>query len=258
MDDTVSRPFYDEYAWAYDLLVTPPLSQQCDFIAAKLSEQGVSPGSRLLDAGCGTGRYALELARRGYQVTALDASPALIREATQRAPSEEVDISFSVGNIFDLPREHGYHAILCRGVLNDLLGAPQRQQAFISFAGALRPSGIIILDVREWEMSVARKSSERVFEKAVETTRGLLTFRSETRLDRQTRQLVMSEQHTLSNEESTSVSSYEFRMQCWTLAELKQVMTNAGFESYELFGAYNVNVAAGSSDRLVCVARLTS
>lgn len=258
MDDTVSRPFYDEYAWAYDLLVTPPLSQQCDFIVQKLSEQGVPPESRLLDAGCGTGRYALELARRGYKVTGLDASPTLISEATQRASGEKLDVSFSVGNILDLPREHGYDAILCRGVLNDFLGAPQRQQAFISFAGVLRPPGAIILDVREWEMSAARKSREPVIEKAVETAQGILTFRSETRLDRQTRQLVVSEQHTLTNEESTRASSYEFRMQCWTLAELKQVMTNAGFVSYEVFGAYDANVAAGSSDRLVCVARLAN
>jgi magnesium-protoporphyrin O-methyltransferase len=44
-------------------------------------------GTRLLDAGCGTGALAIEAARRGAQVTAIDLSPTLIRLAQERAPA---------------------------------------------------------------------------------------------------------------------------------------------------------------------------
>ncbi|MBE7219616.1 MAG: magnesium protoporphyrin IX methyltransferase [Caulobacteraceae bacterium] len=45
-------------------------------------------GRRLLDAGCGTGALAVEAARRGAEVVAVDLSPQLIRLAQERAPQE--------------------------------------------------------------------------------------------------------------------------------------------------------------------------
>jgi magnesium-protoporphyrin O-methyltransferase len=44
-------------------------------------------GARVLDAGCGTGTMAVELARRGAEVVAVDISPSLIAIAQQRAPA---------------------------------------------------------------------------------------------------------------------------------------------------------------------------
>ena len=45
-------------------------------------------GCRLLDAGCGTGAFAVEAAARGADVTAVDLSPTLIDLANERAPKE--------------------------------------------------------------------------------------------------------------------------------------------------------------------------
>ena len=44
---------------------------EVDFVLEELS---LPPGSRILDVGCGTGRHAVELARRGYQITGVDIS----------------------------------------------------------------------------------------------------------------------------------------------------------------------------------------
>ena len=72
------RPFYAEYAWAFDLFIDRPVRKECKTLAAWLVERGVLPGSELLDAGCGTGRYVTELARRGYVVHGIDLSVELI------------------------------------------------------------------------------------------------------------------------------------------------------------------------------------
>jgi SAM-dependent methyltransferase len=40
----------------------------------------------VLDAGCGTGRVAIELSRRGYEVVGIDMDPAMLRAARQKAP----------------------------------------------------------------------------------------------------------------------------------------------------------------------------
>jgi SAM-dependent methyltransferase len=252
-----SRPFYDEYAWAYDLFIAPPTDAARDFIAGTLARRGIAHGSRVLDAGCGTGRYAFELARRGYAVVGVDLSPQLIAEARRRAEGESsLNVSFTVGDILDLPAGGGYDAVLCRGVLNDLLDGRSREAVFRSFARALRRGGALVLDARDWEPSARRKIREPVFEKTFETVRGALTFRSVTRVDPGTRLLLVEERHTLTKGGVERVSSYDFRMRCWTREELEARMTHAGFGEFEFFGAYDSETPAGASDRLVCAATI--
>lgn len=56
-------------------------------------------GVRVLDAGCGTGALAVEAARRGAEVVAIDVSPRLIAIARERAPAKMVD--WRVGDMAD-------------------------------------------------------------------------------------------------------------------------------------------------------------
>jgi SAM-dependent methyltransferase len=56
---------------------------EADLIEALLGESG---GTRVLDAGCGTGRVAIELALRGFSVVGIDADPAMLSAAKTKAP----------------------------------------------------------------------------------------------------------------------------------------------------------------------------
>jgi magnesium-protoporphyrin O-methyltransferase len=60
-------------------------------------------GARLLDAGCGTGALAVEVAARGASVLAIDLSPTLISLARKRALDQRVagDVDFRVGDLLD-------------------------------------------------------------------------------------------------------------------------------------------------------------
>jgi magnesium-protoporphyrin O-methyltransferase len=60
-------------------------------------------GRRLLDAGCGTGMLAVEAARRGAHVTAIDLSPTLIELARERLPHDigAGHIDFLAGDMLD-------------------------------------------------------------------------------------------------------------------------------------------------------------
>ena len=60
-------------------------------------------GCRLLDAGCGTGALAVEAARRGAQVVAIDVAPTLIELARERTPRDlgAGSIEFRVGDMLD-------------------------------------------------------------------------------------------------------------------------------------------------------------
>jgi len=70
-------------------------------------------GLRLLDAGCGTGALAVEAARRGAHVVAIDLSPTLVELARQRLPSDLGDgrIEFRSGDMLDAGLGHFDHMV---------------------------------------------------------------------------------------------------------------------------------------------------
>lgn len=78
---------YDRWAATYDESGNP-LTRLEEPVLKRLL--GPVAGLRLLDVGCGTGRHAVELARRGADVTGLDFSPGMLGRAIARAESEGV------------------------------------------------------------------------------------------------------------------------------------------------------------------------
>ena len=256
MNETLCRPFYTEYAWAFDLLIDRPVEKECGVIAAWLVGRQILPGAAVLDAGCGTGRYSRELARRGYVVHGVDLSPELIEVAKDGVGERTGGVSFAVADILAPPIAR-YAAILCRGVLNDIVDDDRRDAVFGAFARALRPHGAVILDVREWGASAERKTREPLFRKRVSTDRGKLTFTSITALDAERRLLLISERHELVGRGDERVSDYQFVMRCWEREELGRLFARHGFGNIQYFGAYDHRVELGATDRLVAVAQLS-
>ncbi len=69
-------------------------------------------GARVLDAGCGTGAMAVELARRGADVVAVDISPALVEIAEKRMPEDVTgQITWAAGDMLDEGHGHFDHAL---------------------------------------------------------------------------------------------------------------------------------------------------
>jgi SAM-dependent methyltransferase len=70
---------------------------EADLVAALIG----APPARVLDAGCGTGRVAIELARRGYDTAGVDVDPALLDRARAKAP----ELEWHLGDLATLPPE---------------------------------------------------------------------------------------------------------------------------------------------------------
>ena len=67
--------FNEAYASAYDAMYADKSNAaECDAVVSLFRKCGDGKISRLLDLGCGTGRHAIELAGRGFDVTGVDFS----------------------------------------------------------------------------------------------------------------------------------------------------------------------------------------
>jgi cyclopropane fatty-acyl-phospholipid synthase-like methyltransferase len=141
--------FFDAHAASYmDNVFTKATVAEVDFI---IEELGLSEGDSVLDVGCGTGRHAVEMASRGLDVTGVDLSAGMLREAERAAADAGVDVRFFRGDATtDLPEGPFDAALsLCEGAFG-LLGAgddPVDHPLSIlrGMASALRDGGGVIV-----------------------------------------------------------------------------------------------------------------
>jgi magnesium-protoporphyrin O-methyltransferase len=77
-------------------------------------------GRRILDAGCGTGAFAVEAARRGAEVVAVDLSPTLVNLARQRMPQTlgHGSIDFRSGDMLDPLLGHFDHVVAMDSIIH--------------------------------------------------------------------------------------------------------------------------------------------
>jgi SAM-dependent methyltransferase len=213
----------------------------------------VRPPARLLDAGCGTGRYAIDLAGRGFAVTGVDQSSELIDIARQKdAPAG--DVAFAVANLLAFEAPQQFAAVLCRGVLNDITSDGDRATIFRRCAQWLTPGGVLILDVRDWVRSAARYGANPVFRREVRLQDGsVLAFTSLTLCDDATRLLQVRERFELRHGVHDTVAENGFVMRCWSRDELYERMTDE-FTDVVIRPSYGEDDGAWN-DRLVVVAR---
>lgn len=136
--------FFDTTAERYDRRYDDPgaagrlLRERLEVTVELLGE----PSGTALDVGMGTGRLCAELDRRGWQVSGVDLSPAMVAAARRRLP--HIADRLVEGPIEQLPfGDASFDAVTATGVLEytteDLSGAVQE------LARALRPGGVAVL-----------------------------------------------------------------------------------------------------------------
>ncbi len=123
---------------------------EVDFLVEELR---LKPGVALLDVGCGTGRHAIELARRGLRVTGIDISSGMLDQARLNARRAGVEVTWIESDAanFDLFADFDAAVCLCEGAFG-LLGAgdePIGQPLAIlrNIARAMRPGARCLFTV---------------------------------------------------------------------------------------------------------------
>ena len=124
---------------------------ECGAYAADLplwEELAERQGGLVLELGCGTGRVALHLARRGHEVIGLDVDPALLAVLEERGA--ELPVSALEADARKFALEAPASLVLAPTHLLQLLAGPEeRAEALRCIASALRPGGLLAAAIIE-------------------------------------------------------------------------------------------------------------
>ncbi|HEU4539457.1 MAG TPA: methyltransferase domain-containing protein [Polyangiaceae bacterium] len=113
--------------------------------ATKVALDALGPleGLRLLDVGCGTGNVALEAARRGALVSAIDPAARLVEVTRERAEAESLRVTATVAEAAALPfADASFDALVS---VFAVIFAPDAEAAAREMVRVLRPGGRLAL-----------------------------------------------------------------------------------------------------------------
>lgn len=145
--------FYRRLADYYDLIF--PLEQnKTAFLQREFTAVGAC---RVLDLACGTGTYALELARLGYEAWGMDLEPALVATAQKKAADAKVAARFAVGDMRE-PDALGlmFDGLFCIGnSLAHLLAKNDLEMALAGMRRVLHTPGRAVLQIVNFDRMLA-------------------------------------------------------------------------------------------------------
>ena len=106
----------------------------------KTPRSGVDTTYHVLDAGCGTGRIAIELARRGVAVIGVDLDAVMLTQAKAKAPY----LDWRLGDLATINLDQQFDAVLLAGNVMIYLTPGTEAATLTNLARHLKPGGIVV------------------------------------------------------------------------------------------------------------------
>jgi len=232
------------YLALYDEYLAERTPVEIDRLEALLA---LRPPQRILDLPCGQGRHAIELARRGYDVTGADLSPYLLAVAAERGRASGVRVRWLsadmrwpiAGETFDVVLNQytslGYFA-----------DEADDRKVVRAAASMLVPGGRFVLEVINGERVMTRFQEQEWF------TVGQASVVERRSLDRPARRMVVERTVTRPNEEDVSLHA----LRLYARRDVDELLRAAGFGRVDLYGDWSGEPVAPESLRVLAVATM--
>lgn len=159
----ITQTFYDNMAAQYDKLFQDwqaATKEQAWILNKIITDSGFDISAQILDCACGIGTQAIGLAAIGYSVTASDISNGELAEAAVRAEKNGVSIRFLHADfcaLSDTFSEQFDIVIAMDNALPHMLSSESLEKAVKSITGRIRPGGIFIASIRDYDSLLAEK-----------------------------------------------------------------------------------------------------
>jgi ubiquinone/menaquinone biosynthesis C-methylase UbiE len=221
---------FENYSEQYDKEpYTQGTSGECDFIEVELKK---NKGLNILDVGCGTGRHAIELSKRGYMVTGIDLSESQLTRAREKANDQGLHIDFQLQDARKLPFDKVFDAaiMLCEGGFS-LMETDEMNYAILeSVSRALKDNAIFIFTTLNGLFPLFHSINDFYKEGAPEggaacnsTHFDLMTFRDHNIM-------------TFTDDKGVT-KELECNERYYVPSEISWLLKSLGFTSIEIFGA---------------------
>ncbi|MCG8430744.1 MAG: class I SAM-dependent methyltransferase [Candidatus Omnitrophica bacterium] len=163
---------FENYAHKYDKeSFVQGTVGECDFIEREITND---KSLKIIDIGCGTGRHAIELAKRGYNVTGVDLSESQLEYAKEKAQAAGFEIDFQKHDARNLPFEGAFDLaiMICEGGFSLMETDEMNFEILKNAAKVLKDNGKLIFtalnglfplfhSVKEFYESAAKEGNAR-------------------------------------------------------------------------------------------------
>lgn len=141
-------PIYNNFAYIYDKLTLDiEYHKWADYIEKLIRKNKIS-GKMVLELGCGTGSFGIEMAKRGYEMICLDLSGDMLDRAAEKAAAEGLDILFLNQDMSSFELYGTVDVIICLLDSFNYLTRPVQVQRMLKLVhNYLNPNGLFIFDV---------------------------------------------------------------------------------------------------------------
>lgn len=204
-------------------------------------------GSAIEDLGCGRGRHAIPLARRGYRVTGVDLSEKMLSMARERAGREGVEVEWVREDMRTFCRPGSFHLCLSLFTSFGYFRDEENQQVLNNVSKSLRRRGVLVLDLRNAGKGLNRLAD---WDEMKEVPSGKL--RMSMRFDRNSGRA--KARHVLTRPDGIRISS-TFDVRIYSTSELAGMLRGAGMKTVDFFGSLSGDPFRDDSTRMVVVSR---
>lgn len=232
----------DDYLHFYeDTLRAERTEHQVDILVSHL---GMTPGMRVLDLGCGHGRHAFELARRGFDVVGLDRTEGFVELARREAEMARLPIDYRVADLRTLDEDASFDRVLCLFDVFGLHRDDENHDVLGRIARALRPGGKLCLDVRNRDWMVRALLPVTILQKGADLMIDRHVF------DPVSGRLV--DYRILVRDGRTREARFSVRLYHFT--ELRALLASVGLHVTEAFGTWDGDPIGLAHNRMVIFA----
>lgn len=145
--ETIRANWYD-YPHLYDIAFGWDPSVEVDFLEEAFRRFSGRPVRTVFEPFVGAGRIAIELARRGYEVSGVDLSPAAIDFARERTAERSLAVRLDVQNVAQWRTERPYDAIVALIDSFRLLKSERDAASAVrAFHAGLKPGGVLVIGI---------------------------------------------------------------------------------------------------------------
>jgi SAM-dependent methyltransferase len=216
--------FNDDYLRTMEKLTAKQIAREATFIEESL---GIERGGAVLDLACGTGRQAIELAHRGYEVVGLDLSLAMLSRAGEEAQSRSVKLNFVQGDMREMTFEEQFDGVYCWNTAFGYFEEEKNAHVVDRVRHSLKSGGLFLLDVVNRDFIIRQSPSLVWFEGdgcvcMDEMTVDVITSRMKVK-----RTLMLDDGRT---------REIEYSMRVYSLHELGKILHDHGFKVCEVSG----------------------